>query len=59
MWRDRICYSRYTGTGKVVFTTESKKCIPSDESIRQMLSAGYKVLLDGKAYKPQKKDVRR
>ena len=45
--------------GKVVFTTASKKCIPSDESIKQMLSAGYKVLLDGKAYKPQKKDVRR
>lgn len=42
--------------GKVVFTTESKKCIPSDESIKQMLSAGYKVLLDGKAYKPEKRE---
>lgn len=41
--------------GKIVFTTASEKCIPSDESIEQMVSAGYKVLLDGKAYKPQKR----
>nr|DAU75769.1 MAG TPA: hypothetical protein [Caudoviricetes sp.] len=41
--------------GQRLFVTENKKCIPQENSIKQMLAAGYKVLLDGKAYKPQKR----
>lgn len=41
--------------GQRLFVTENKKCIPQESSIKQMLAAGYKVLLDGKAYKPQKR----
>ena len=41
--------------GQRLFVTENKKCIPPESSIKQMLAAGSKVLLDGKAYKPQKR----
>lgn len=34
---------------KVVMHTESMSCIPDKETLKSMLSAGYKIKLDGKA----------
>ena len=36
---------------KRVMYTEDESCIPSAEEIKNMKSAGYKVMLDGKVYK--------
>ena len=37
--------------GKVRMYTEDKQCIPPAEMIQELRRAGYKCLLDGKAYK--------
>ena len=39
---------------KRVMYTEDESCIPSADKIKDMKAAGYKVLLDGKAYKVAK-----
>lgn len=39
---------------KRVMCTEHESCIPSADKIKDMKAAGYKVLLDGKAYKTTK-----
>jgi predicted ribosome-associated RNA-binding protein Tma20 len=39
---------------KRLMYTEHKECIPSIETIKNIKAAGYKVLLDGKAYKTTK-----
>ena len=36
--------------------TEHEECIPSNEMIKTLKAAGYKILLDGKAYKPTTKE---
>lgn len=36
--------------------TEHEECIPSNEMIKTLKAAGYKILLDGKAYKPIAKE---
>ena len=34
--------------------TESQKCFPDEQTLRQMKSAGYVILIDGKRWKPGK-----
>ena len=45
-----MLFEVYRG-GQRLFVTENEKCIPPESSIKQMLAAGCKVLLDGKRYK--------
>lgn len=40
--------------GKCMMSTEYEEYIPSIDQIKNMKAAGYKVLLDGKAYKESK-----
>lgn len=37
-----------------MMSTEYEECIPSEENIKSMKDAGYKVMLDGKVYKSQR-----
>lgn len=39
---------------KRMMWTEYESCIPSNDTIKSMKAAGYKVLLDGKVYKTTK-----
>ena len=39
---------------KRIMYTEHESCIPSNDKIKDMKAAGYKILLDGKVYKPTK-----
>jgi hypothetical protein len=36
--------------------TEYEECIPSNDMIKTLKAAGYKILLDGKVYKPTKEE---
>lgn len=39
--------------GKGMMETEHESCIPSDETIRSMMKAGYKAYKDGRVYRPK------
>lgn len=41
--------------GKTIMQTSSPRCIPDEETCRQMRAAGYRLTLDGKAYPPRSK----
>lgn len=47
-----------TKNGHVFMSTTSEKCIPPPETLRQMMSAGYKLKKDGKVYKVPKEQKR-
>lgn len=32
--------------------TESEKCIPDEQTLKQLKAAGYTILIDGKRWKP-------
>lgn len=40
--------------GKRMMWTECESCVPSIDVIKNLKSAGYKVMLDGKVYKTTK-----
>jgi hypothetical protein len=39
--------------GKGMMETDYESCIPSDDTIRSMIKAGYKAYKDGRVYKPK------
>jgi len=41
--------------GKKYFSTEHDSCFYTDETVRIMISAGYKVYKEGKIYNPKNK----
>lgn len=44
----------YGPDGKRKAWTENRECVPPVEHLRQMIKAGYKVLVDGKRWKEGK-----
>lgn len=41
--------------GKVFYHTENDDCMPSEDRLKSIQKAGYKVYADGKIWKPQTK----
>ena len=41
--------------GKLMLRTDDDNCFYSEEVIKQMIAAGYKIYKNGKIYKPTKK----
>lgn len=39
--------------GKGMMETDYESCIPSDDTIRSMIKAGYKAYKDGRVYRPK------
>lgn len=39
--------------GRPIMQTSSPRCVPDEETCRQMRAAGYKVTMDGKTYPPR------
>lgn len=40
--------------GKIFYRTDDTTCIPSDDRLKSIVKAGYKVYENGKIWKPKK-----
>lgn len=49
----------YGPFGQKVMYTNDKSCIPDADIMQAMAGAGYKFKMDGKAYKPPKKETKK
>lgn len=44
----------YNRDGKIIMNTTSVECIPDDNVIKDILSSGYKIKIDGKVFSKEK-----